>query len=125
MNISSSRSSTEIYHSDSYASTLYDRIQTNFETIRADLKEDEELFAYCTTTVGEVIKITGFGFQNPYLMIIYGEDQEMNPCQILTHAYSFQITMKVLKIRDETQNQRRVIGFLGDIGKKSDPESDQ
>jgi hypothetical protein len=124
MNISSTHT-TEIYDPASHASLLYERIQENVETVRAELKEDEELFAFYNAPSGEVIKIESFGYHNPYLMIIYGEDQQMNKCQILVHAYSFQIVMKVLKIQIQNQNQRRAIGFLGDITQKSESDQEQ
>jgi hypothetical protein len=102
---------------------LYKRLQENIEDAKAALQADEELAAYYYTASGEEIGITSFGFHNPYLIIIYGVDKQMNKCQVLAHAYSLQIVLRALKVQNQTQ--RRAIGFLGDITKKSESESDQ
>jgi hypothetical protein len=108
----------KVYDPNSYASELYDRLQENIETSKANLQADEELAAYYYTASGGIIGITSFGYHNPYLIIIYGVDEQMNECKVLAHAYSFQIVLKVLKI--ENQNQRKTIGFIGDINRTSE-----
>jgi hypothetical protein len=115
--------STRTYDPNSYASELYDRLQENIQTAKSNLQADEELAAYYYMASGGMIGITSFGYHNPYLIIIYGVDEQMNECQVLTHAYSFQIVMKVLKV--ENQNQRKTIGFIGDINKTSESGQEQ
>ena len=108
----------KVYDPISYASNLYDRLQENIQTAKSNLQADEELAAYYYMASGGIIGIKSFGYHNPYLIIIYGVDEQMNKCQVLVHPYSFQIVLKVLKI--ENQNQRKTIGFIGDINRTSE-----
>ena len=108
----------KVYNPTSYASNLYDRLQENIQTAKANLQADEELAAYYYIASGGIIGIKSFGYHDPYLIIIYGVDEQMNECKVLVHPYSFQIVLKVLKI--ENQNQRKTIGFIGDINRTSE-----
>jgi hypothetical protein len=108
----------KVYDPNSYASNLYDRLQEDIQASKANLQADEELAAYYHMASGGIIGIKSFGYHDPYLIVIYGVDEQMNKCQVLVHPYSFQIVLKVLKI--ENQNQRKTIGFIGDINRTSE-----
>ncbi len=100
----------KLFKNQLLADTFYNMIQKHITKTQARLKRDEQLIALFVADTGEQITITHIGYQNPYLMILYGIDSSSRECNILAHMNSVQLVLKIDKV--EASRERRQIVFL-------------
>lgn len=96
------------------ASNFYQRLKYHIEATQAELKDDQQLVIYFCNKTGELILIEDIGYHNPTLIILYGRDSQGNPSNLLVHMESVELVLKVLKVENEPEIQKRRIGFLND-----------
>lgn len=94
-----------------FASVLYDRIQSQLEDAQNNLKDDEQLLVTYYLGSLKPFTVRSFGFRNPYFIVLDGTDDNGNPGTVLVHCYRVELIISVTKVHDA--QKKREIGFLG------------
>ena len=91
------------------ADWFYKQLTESVIKFQKKLDNDHEVGAAIASFGRErVVYITKFGYWNPNLFIVYGEDEEGNPVELLQHIS--QINILLVSLKKRTENPRR-IGF--------------
>jgi len=91
-----------------WASEVFEIIQKEINNARKKLKKDEEIIAEIPMKDGTRITVESFGYHNPTLIFVWGNDGK-NKVQLLIHAFELQIILSIGKKAKNTPI--RPIGF--------------
>ncbi len=105
-----SKADPKLFKNQLLADTFYNMIQKHITKTQARLKKDEQLIVLFVSGAGEEITVTHIGYQNPYLIILYGTDSTSRECSILAHMDSVQLVLRIAKV--DPAKEKRQIGFL-------------
>jgi Family of unknown function (DUF6173) len=77
---------------------MYDRMMTQIDDLVKDLNNDEELGTYLASFGREIlVRISGIGYHNPYLIIFYGEElNNGTPVQLVQHVSQISVLFTVV-----------------------------
>lgn len=108
--------------SDMMASVVYDRLKRVIESMEGSLSEDEVLYVYYYAQAGEPILIRNIGYQNPFLITLYGFDADGTSTTVVAHMHSVQLVMKRRELADVEEPPQRKIGFTGATEPNPNPQ---
>jgi len=92
------------------ADTFYKHLKKEISATEASLKEGQRLrVEYSSAAAGRII-VQSLRFQNPYLMLFHGVDENGNECTVLAHMGSVQLLLRVVT---DDSGERKPIGFRG------------
>jgi hypothetical protein len=99
------------------ASDFYERLEEHIHDNQTTLPLDKMLVVtHYVANSNLKIYVTGIGYHNPSLMILYGYDANKTEYDILLHFEHVQLIIEKVKI-ESTPTERRTLGFLGEISK--------
>ena len=92
------------------ADTFYEHLRLHIEALQKNLEEDEQLLVFYYGPSGAVMLVTNIGYQNPSLIVLQGVDSMGEECCVLSHMFTVQLVLRVMKVEDKEKKRR--IGFM-------------
>lgn len=96
------------------AEFMHERVLNQMREFEADLGPDEEIGARLPASGSqEAFRLTQFGYSNPDLLVLQGEQENGRPVELLQHYSHFSLLLVALPKIPEHDQPRR-IGFLSE-----------
>lgn len=93
------------------ADAFYEALEESIEEFQEKLEADQQIIATYETPRGEEIIVRDIGYQNPNMMIFYGEDSAGQFTSVLIHMNAAHLILKAIRVARDEETRR--IGFRG------------
>jgi hypothetical protein len=92
------------------ADDFFRKLRQQIEVTQNELREGEQLEVYYASQVDERLLVSKIAYVEPYLLVLYGTDDNNNDCKVLANLLTVHLTLRL--VRHGAPEKRRTISFV-------------
>src|SRR5262245_12576482 len=99
---------TRVYYE--LAADFFRKLRQQIEVTQNELREGEQLEVYYAAQGDDRLQVSRIAYVEPYLLVLYGQDDHNNDCKVLAPLLTVHLTLKL--VRSGAPEKRRIISFV-------------
>jgi hypothetical protein len=92
------------------ADECFRKLRQQIEVTQNELRDGEQLEVYYSAQGHERILVSKMTYLEPYVLVLYGQDEHNNDCKVLGNVLTVHLTLKLVRHGDPAK--RRTISFV-------------